>query len=778
MNAPASNGCGVVSARTAELFKEQQQNIISYADRLISRLMVLQWLFAVALAYWLSPKVFSAVSSQHTNFWVAILPGGVITAWPVLMTRLYPGQALTRHSVAVGQMLMSALLICITGGRIETHFHVFGSLAILSFYRDWRVLVTATVVAFVDHLVGGIFWPASVYGVAYAPLWRTFEHAGWVIFEVAFLIMAIRQSMNEMRLVAERQAKLEAVNETIERTVAERTDELTRENRERRESEALYHSLVEQMPAGIFRKDADGRYVLANTWFCNLCGVDPKEFLGKTSLEISRAALRTTEAQLLSTGFDNHQEIMRTGKALPPVEERHGSHENTRFVQALKTPVFGADGEVVGSQGILVDITERKRAEAALAFEQYLLKSLLDNSDDKIYFKDIDSKFIRCSVSMARVFAVEKPEDLIGKSDRDFFSDEHAIQAFEDEQKIIRTGESIVGKTEKETWPDGRVTWAITTKMPLRDQDGKITGTFGISKDITAVKEAEAKLQQVHRELLDASRQAGMAEVATSVLHNVGNVLNSVNVSTSLIADKMRNSKCANVVKVAALIRDNSADLGNFFANDPKGKQIPEYLAKLAARLAQEQEEILNEVESLVNNVVHIKEIVTMQQGYARAAGVMESLKPTDLVEDALRMNTGAMTRHNINVAREFNEVPPITTDKHKVLQILVNLIRNAKYACDDSGRQDKQITLRIWNGDGRVKISVTDNGIGIPKENLTRIFNHGFTTRKEGHGFGLHSGAIAARELGGSLTVSSDGVGRGAAFVLELPANQQQKKS
>jgi signal transduction histidine kinase len=159
-----------------------------------------------------------------------------------------------------------------------------------------------------------------------------------------------------------------------------------------------------------------------------------------------------------------------------------------------------------------------------------------------------------------------------------------------------------------------------------------------------------------------------------------------------------------------------------------------------------------------------------MQQSYSKTSGMVESLAAADLVDDALRMNNGAMERHQVKVVRDYGKVPPILVDKHKVLQILVNLIRNAKYACDDSGRTDKQIILRVFNGDGRVKISVVDNGVGIPQENLTRIFNHGFTTRKDGHGFGLHSGALAARELGGTLRVSSDGPGQGADFTLELP--------
>ncbi|MGO8765253.1 MAG: ATP-binding protein [Limisphaerales bacterium] len=411
-----------------------------------------------------------------------------------------------------------------------------------------------------------------------------------------------------------------------------------------------------------------------------------------------------------------------------------------------------------------------RQVEAEWNYERDLLHSLMDKSDDIIYFKDCESRFICCSNAHAKIFNVQDAREVIGKCDSDFFTSEHAREALEDEQAIIRTGKAIVGKMEKETWPDGHVTWALTSKWPLRNGAGEIIGTFGISKDITAFKETEEKLNQTHKQLIDASRLAGMAEVATSVLHNVGNVLNSVNVSSLLIAEKIRDSKIPKVAKAVALMRTNENDLGNFFANDPKGKRLLDYLTNLAAHLTQEHADISREVGALAGNIHHIKEIVAMQQGYAKSCGVVESLKFTDLVEDALRINNAALTRHHVEIVREFADVPPIPTKRHNVLQILVNLIRNAKYACDDSGRADKQITLRIVNHGNCIRVSVIDNGIGIPPENLTRIFNHGFTTRKEGHGFGLHSGAIAAKEMGGVLTAFSEGVDRGATFTLELP--------
>lgn len=282
---------------------------------------------------------------------------------------------------------------------------------------------------------------------------------------------------------------------------------------------------------------------------------------------------------------------------------------------------------------------------------------------------------------------------------------------------------------------------------------------------------AEESLRMLHRQLLESSRQAGMAEVATNVLHNVGNVLNSVNVSASLIADKVRHSRVGNLVRAANILQEHKADLADFLINDAKGRELPAYLVSVSAHLAEEQEKILQEIDSLTSDIEHIKQIVAMQQNYARVSGVPETVNVIDLVEDAVRMNTEALHRHHVKLVRDYGQPLTATVDKHKVLQILVNLICNAKDALEYGKPPERILTVRVApHGPDRVKISIIDNGIGIPEENLVKIFGHGFTTRKDGHGFGLHSGVFSARELGGALTVQSDGWGKGATFTLEFP--------
>lgn len=404
--------------------------------------------------------------------------------------------------------------------------------------------------------------------------------------------------------------------------------------------------------------------------------------------------------------------------------------------------------------------------------ERTLVRSFLQHVPDKVYFKDRQSRFIAVSTSMAVQHGFSHPDAMLGRTDFDTFTEEHAKQAFEDEQEIMRTGQPIIGKLEKETWPDGSITWALTSKMPLRDDAGTIVGTFGISKDVTEQKRIEDELETTHKQLLDASRLAGMAEVATGVLHNVGNVLNSVNVSTSIITDTLRQSKVASLGKVSALLREHASDLGAFFTNDARGQRLPEYIDSLAQHLAAEHERLLQEVESLRNNVEHIKDIVSMQQSYAMISGLVEPHVPADLMEDAVRMNGAALLRHDVQVVRDYQQTPRALCEKPRVLQILVNLIRNAKYALDEGGGPEKRLTLRVTHdaASDRIKMIVSDNGIGIAPENLERIFAHGFTTRKDGHGFGLHSAANAAREMNGSLAVASAGLHQGATFTLELP--------
>jgi signal transduction histidine kinase/ActR/RegA family two-component response regulator len=356
-------------ARGLELFKGMQDVVTRHTDHIFSRLMIWQWVAAIAAAVLISPQTWIGRQSHlHVHVIAAIFLGGLITALPVYMTWKHSGTVLTRHTVAVGQMLMSALLIHVTGGRIETHFHVFGSLAILAFYRDWRVLVSASAVVAVDHLVRGFFWPESVYGVMTAPIWRSLEHAGWVGFEVTFLIISIRKSLAETLNVAERQAKLENINDTIEREVTERTADLTREVSERRLAEASLQQSATQLAKaqriarlGSWEWDAAQNKVTWSNETRRLYGFSEADFGASMAQCLERvhpedrARVQFALNDALSSGGPyvcDHRALLPDG--------------TIRMMHGLGEVVVNEQGQGVKIIGTTQDVTEADRAEAAL----------------------------------------------------------------------------------------------------------------------------------------------------------------------------------------------------------------------------------------------------------------------------------------------------------------------------------------------------------------------------------------------------------------------------
>ena len=419
------------------------------------------------------------------------------------------------------------------------------------------------------------------------------------------------------------------------------------------------------------------------------------------------------------------------------------------------------------------------------------LTDILDNAAEGLHWLDPDG----------RVLWVNRGELRASGFARDEFVG-HVISEFQTDADVagdmlsrMRRGEPLYNYEARFTCKNGSVVDLLINTNPIMDQ-GKLILTRCFCRDITKRKRAETELRRLnseletrvsertrqledtHKQLQDAARSAGMAEVATNVLHNVGNVLNSVNISASLVAQHARTPKAARLAKVVALLRQHEGDLATFMATDSRGQHLVAHLDNLASHLQAEEGMILHESESLQANIEHIKEIVTMQQRYATTSGVKEIVSVVDLVEDSLRLNAESLGRHRVEVVRDFRDRPLVNLDKHQVLQILVNLVRNAKQACESSHCSERRVTLRLALEQGRCQISVIDNGVGIAAENLNRIFNHGFTTRASGHGFGLHSGALAAKCLGGSLTVRSEGPGRGACFTLELPVHSVSEQS
>ncbi|UCH95788.1 MAG: HAMP domain-containing protein [Candidatus Aminicenantes bacterium] len=314
---------------------------------------------------------------------------------------------------------------------------------------------------------------------------------------------------------------------------------------------------------------------------------------------------------------------------------------------------------------------------------------------------------------------------------------------------------------------------------PIKDNFGNIVGVMGIFSDIRERKKAEAELEAAHKKLVETAWFVGRAEVATSVLHNVGNVLNSVNVTASSLRKEIRYSKISNFPKAALMIEEHRDALAHFLTKDEKGKKLPAYLVALSKHLEEEREIIDGMLADLCNHVKLITELIAIQQSHSTSAGLTEVVSVCELLEHALQINASGMSNHNIEIIREFEDIPPCRLDRHQFLQIIINLLSNARQAVKESDNNPKIITVRLKRtGADRVSVEVADNGIGIPGENLGKIFYLGFTTRKEGHGFGLHSAAICAKKMGGSLNVCSGGPGKGAVFTFELPLRLKEDKN
>lgn len=524
-------------------------------------------------------------------------------------------------------------------------------------------------------------------------------------------------------------------------------------------------SIVESMPDGLFVVNAEGRIESANDAAAQLLGVPLETLKGRDFV----SALGGDDARARE-----HFDWLRAEGSL------HYEDVQCRHVSGRLIPVILSGAAVKAPAGapkafvcVLRDITARIETETALRDSEARFRSVTDSAGDGIVVLDATGVVLSWNQGARAIFGYAAGE-IAGQSIDRLLTERFRSTHEKARQHLMATGGSALGRPV-ELAGQRRDGTEIFIEINLSSWKAGGELFFGnVIRDITERKQAEAEMTRLNAQLVESSRFAGMAEIATGVLHNVGNVLNSLNVSATLVSDQLRGSKVASLVKAVTLLREHEKDLGTFITADPKGRQLPGFLEAVATRLTEEQAALKQEIRAMQDNVDHVKQIVAMQQAYAKVGGVREPVEAGALVEEALRLSQAALARHQIEVVRDYSPVPTVMTDRHKVLQILVNLITNAKHALDERA-EGRRLALRIQGDGGRVRIAVDDNGAGITAENLTRIFQHGFTTRRDGHGFGLHSGANAAKELGGSLQARSEGSGQGAIFILELPVAPEE---
>lgn len=500
--------------------------------------------------------------------------------------------------------------------------------------------------------------------------------------------------------------------------------------RKLKENEERILSMVDASSDSIYLIDRDYRYLFVNNELLSRLGLPRKQVLGKTFVELHSPSPYEKEFVKMV------DKVFKTGK---PIKQVHKSKKLDRWFLRTINPVKNCnEGEITKAVVISKDITEQKR-------EQFFIKTLMENIPESIYFKDKNSKFIRINRECAKKFGMENPEEAIGKTDFDIFSKEHAKQAYEDEQKVIKTNKPIVGIEEKETFKDEEDRWMSTTKMPWYDKERNIIGTFGISRDITEKKEAENELKKIHQELKETTaqivhteRMAAVGELTAGVAHELNQPLNNIKIiSQDLLRDINKNRLDINTLQ---------QDLKDLVKLVNKMAEIIDHMRIFTRRLESLGREEIN-INEPVNNMFM-------------------------LLGEQLRV-------HNIDVKKNLApNLPKILADATRLEQVFTNIMVNARNAVEDFRREGGRIDIKSFmNNKKEVSVSIKDNGGGIPLNIRDRIFEPFFTTKLVGKGVGLGL-SIAKKiieELNGRIELEVE-EGEGCTFTVVIPIVEEKK--
>ncbi len=534
-----------------------------------------------------------------------------------------------------------------------------------------------------------------------------------------------KQLTTEMKQLRQRVAELEAAE--TRRKQAERA---------LADSEAIYHSLVESLPQNIFRKDKEGRFTFANSNFCATLGIPLHQVLGKTDLDFYPEELAKKYSQ-------DDKKVMESGKVFDTVEEHRTPAGQKLYVQVVKTPAYDSKGEIIGIQGIFWDVSDQKRAEEALADERNLLRTVINNLPDLIYAKDTESRFIMGNVAVARVMGAKTPDELLGKTDLDFYPEELATGYRADEQKVIQTGQPLANREEPLADQDtGKQGWLSSTKVPLRDNSGNVVGLVGIGRDITDRKQAEETLKQYSEKLEQ------MVEERTAELREAQEEL-------------IRKEKLAVLGQLAG-------GVGHELRNPLGAIKNAAYFLRMV--LEQPEPEVEETVDILEKEVATCERIISSLLGFARRKPpTRRKVDANDSVREAL---SRIKAPENIEVVSELQSLPPILADPDQLSQVFGNIILNAVQAMPEGGR----LVLRSEvPSPGQVALSFTDTGVGIPKENLRKLFEPLFTAKAKGIGLGLAVTKTLVEGHGGTIEVSSE-IGNGSTFTVTLPTGKEEE--
>jgi two-component system, sensor histidine kinase and response regulator len=734
-----------VKKRAASLLHEHQQIMYKRIDRSFAGLLIFQWLAAILIALLISPSTWAGQFKQtHIHVWTAIFLGGLIITWPVFLALKQPGRRLTRHVIAVSQMLFSALLVHLTGGRIETHFHIFGSLAFLATYCDWQVLISASLVVACDHFLGGVFWPQSVYGVLSVEPWRWLEHSGWVVFEDIFLARSCCESVRDMRVVALRQAEVEDARQSVEETVAKRTEELRASETRLSTQYAVTRALAEaetfeQATPGILREI--GSQILAQ--YGTIYGAlwENDAITGKLSckdwllISNDEPGLRTlTETQALAESKLPAQ-VWETGKLSRVLDYRNnqqpGKATSASFCSAFAFPVLAEDKIIavvefltqkpcclqpeeltmISSLGAQIgQLSVRKSIEVA----NRELANIVQCSGVAIFGSTLDGVITSWNSGAEKLLGYSHDE-LKGKNLSMLVPPDKRDECADLSQRN-RQGQLIENLETLRQRKDGTLVEVSLTRSPVLDQSGRIVGVSCIARDITERKQAEKRVSEFY----------------SCVSHELRTPLTAIRGALGLIEGKV--------------VQPDSE----------KAKQLISMARNSADRLIR-----------LINDILDLKKLEIGKMELK-----LEELDPELLIANTLDDLFGLAEESGIKLVQDMRADCVLYADKDLMIQVLTNLVSNAiKFSHDGS-----QILVQCdQEREGYARISVIDSGIGIPADQIHKLFSKfqqvdsSDTRAQGGTGLGLAISRALVEEHGGEMGVISS-IGQGSTFWFEVP--------